>query len=293
LKSIAEVMKSFGKVDPLDTVKFSWLVGTCDLLFDDAIVDLNFNRPASIERRLKVLALNACLQRPRNNVYIYDSTKGKVLKIMSYEHHTLWRYIIDSYCTIQNHVNIVATRKNKRIAKGVKLPVIDKNLYVADTEFELGGKVFDYAMVNLEDPFSSIIQPLMTSSKFAVQWIAKHHNFWTPDELSVLFSKAKADLGECFHKLADKSSSVVIYYKAKEDVSQSTHYGMQSYDLCPLLSKVAIHHGASSEPVVAVKLGEIYDILVGPLQFQLHLHQHSALTDALILYELYHLGFLC
>ena len=203
----------------------------------------------------------------------------------------LWRYIIDVYGTIKNHVDLVTSRKNKLIAKGRLLPIPPQNLYAADSEFDSTG-VFDYALINLSDPYSSIVQPLQTMSTFAISWIAKHHKFWEPNQLRLLFAIAPKNLDEQFYKLGKVEGSTIMYYKATEDISLSRKFGMKGFDLSSIISKLGAKHGVSTESQVMVKLGEIYDLLVEPMEFIQHLHQHSALTDALVLYELYHLGLL-
>ena len=107
-----------------------------------------------------------------------------------------------------------------------------------------------------------------------------------------LFAHAPNDLTNSFRQLGRVDQSKVLYYKAPEDIKIPSLYGMQGLELSSILSKLGKENGTSLEPVMSVKLGEIYDLLVTPLQYERHLHQHSALTDALILYELYHLGYL-
>lgn len=292
-KNIAKTLiGAFGPGEPEVIVQSSWLIGACDLLFRDAIVELKCTKTITPEHRQQVMVYNACLPKPKTP-YVYNMAAGRLEKIGSPQHVLLWRYIIDAYSTIRNHADIVVQRKNNLVADGVELPKIPQNLYAADTEFESGG-VFDFAMVCLSDPYSSIVQPLYNLSKFAVHWIAKHHAFWKPEDLSILFKVARkgSQLDECFYRLGHLKESIVMYYKAKEDVLYPKIFGMKDFELSPAINRAAARHGSSSEPIVSVRLGELYDLLVEPMQFQKHLHQHSALTDALALYELYHLGHL-
>ena len=171
-------------------------------------------------------------------------------------------------------------------------PIISDFSYTADTEFD--ASIFDFAMVNLKNPYLSIVQPLNTDSPFAVKWIGSHHKFWSSEDLKLLFSSARtqSQLKPLFDTISGKERSTVLYYKAHQDTIIPNAFGMATYDLSTIISKVASKFGASTEAAVSVRLGEIYDLLIAPIEFQAHLHQHSALTDALLLYELYHLGWL-
>lgn len=290
---VADALKTvFGHGEAEVNVSFSWSVGSCDLVFPGAVVELKATRNISPEHLIQAMVYNACLQKPRD-VYVYNILSGQIVSVKSEQHILLWRYIIDVYGTIRNHIDITTWRRNKLIAAGKKLKPVPLNVYVADTEFSTAG-IFDFAMVDINNPYASIVQPLYSESPFAVEWIAQHHEFWKPDQLRVLFAKAKKlpDLAEPFYKLGNVSQSLVAYYKAHEDVAIPSQYFMKAHDLNSQISKLGVQHGSSTEYSMFVKLGEIYDLLVEPLEFQKHLHQHSALTDALILYELYHLGYL-
>ena len=285
------LIKAFGPGEAEIQLKYSWMIGSCDLIFPNAIIELKTTKAITSSHRLQAFVYSV-LHPNEMNSYVYNLSTGLIEKIRSPQHKFLWKYIIDAYGTIKNHLDLTTSRKNRRIEQGVTIPEVP-NVYVADTEFEASG-IFDFAMVNLRDPFSSIVQPLYSLSDFSVKWLSQHHKLWTPSQLKVLFAHAKkyGDLTPCFGKLGSVVGSLVMYYKAREDVAIPQIYGMKGSDLSSSISKLAATYGTSTEAVVSARLGEIYDLLVQPLQFQPHLHQHSALTDALILYELFHLGFL-
>lgn len=290
-KAISDILVgSFGPGEPEVMVMFSWAIGSCDILFKDVILELKTTSSIMPEHRQQLMIYNACL--PKAKIpYIFNLTDGRLERIKSKQHVLQWKYIIDVYGTIRNHCAIVVQRKNNLISKGVKLPKIPLNYYVADTEFDKSG-IFDFAMVNLSNPYMSIVQPLFSLSTFAVNWLSKHHEFWKPEELKVLFSVSRkyGDLDNSFYQLGNLMGSTVCYYKAKEDAIIPSMYKMQTKDWGSTICRYASTIGASTESAVSVKLGEFYDLLVHPLEFQEHLHQHSALTDSLVLYELYHLG---
>jgi hypothetical protein len=282
---------AFGRCVSNVIVKFSWTIGYCDLVFRDVIIQINTRGSATPDDKQKAMVTASCY--PKNNipVMIYSLKTGKLEKLTSDQHILTWRYIVDVYGTIKNHVNIVTQRKNEALSKGRLIKDIPLNVYVADTEFEKAG-IFDFAMVNLTDPFLSIVQPLRSYSNFAVSWIADHHIFWKPQDLSIMFRNSRnyKDLDGAFFNLGKLKESKVLYYKAKEDGVIPLMYSMQTEDMGRRICHMAQKKGSSSEGSLNVKLGEIYDLTVKPLEFQRHLHQHSALTDSLILYELIHLG---
>ena len=290
-KAIADQLtQKFGSSIAEVPIKFSWTTGCCDLLFEQAIVELKCVNKITTSHRQQVQIYNSCLDKFRVS-YVYNLLDGNFEKVESAQDPLLWKYIIDCYGTIRNHADMVTSRKNIRIRKGAKVPLNGQKLFAADTEFH-NGQVFDFALVNLSDIYSSICTPLQSFDPFAVEWISQHHSFWKPSDLVTLFAHAPNDLTNSFRQLGRVDQSKVLYYKAPEDIKIPSLYGMQGLELSSILSKLGKENGTSLEPVMSVKLGEIYDLLVTPLQYERHLHQHSALTDALILYELYHLGYL-
>ena len=272
-------------------VNFGYIIGEFDLGFMNALVELKCTNSITPQHRQQIIVYNALLQVPRQHTYVLNINTGELQEVTSPLHPMLWRYMTDVYATIRNHTDIVVYRKNSRISKGLPVPEIPELMYMADTEFD-GSGIFDFAMVNVSDPYASVVQALHTTSEFAVKWIGDHHLLWSNDDLRTLFHNGRKmeDIAEIFYNLRNVKASRVLYYKAREDATIPGAFGMQTYDLGPIISRVASKHGGSTEPVMSVRLGEIYDITIEQMSFQPHLHQHSALTDALVLYEMFHLG---
>jgi hypothetical protein len=305
MKVVDYIRTTFGHpVGVEGNVSFSLVNGVYDLLFEDAIVEIKNVREITSEHRYQVLSYNACLPVPRQKCYVYNIQNGTLELVTSSHQPMLWLYLLDVYVTIKNHADMVEIAKNRHVTKGGKLPPPPSpNQYVADTEFTIATQhIFDFAMVNLADPYHSIVQPLYVplvtdTGRFperiqAVKWIFEHTNIWKEYQLDQLFTDAvKCDqLSRCFQQLNGLRGSEVWYYKAAQDISIPLQYGMAGVDLGSTITTLARKYGSSYEPAMSVKLGEIYDIVVGPLVFKTYLHQHTALTDALILYEMFHLG---
>jgi hypothetical protein len=293
IKAIADTLiGAFGPAECEVNVSFAWTIGSCDLLFKDTVVELKTTQSISNSHRQQAMIYSACLP-PGKSPFVYNLIDGRMEKIGSPQHILLWKYILDAYGTIRNHKDIVIQRRNNMINRGIKIPNMPSNTYVADTEFDSEG-IFDFAMVSLTDPFCAIVQPLFSRTSFAVDWIANHHTFWTKDELKLMFSQSRRikDLGDSFIEIGDLDEALCLYYKAKQDTIIPKSFGVETQDVSPYISRAASVVGASTEGAISVKLGEIYDLLVQPLAFQKHLHQHSALTDSLIIYEMFQLGLL-
>jgi hypothetical protein len=284
----SSILNSEG-VEVEKVLEFGYTMGACDILFHDLIVELKYTKTITNQHRHQVLLYNACLQRPRHTA-VYNLKTGVFELVTSNRNPYDWRYIMDAFVTIKNHTELVTCRQNRG---GIPQRLAPPELYVADTEFF--DTIFDFAMVNLNDPYTSIVQPLRSHHPKAPIWLADHHKEWKLQELTELLRYAPEDISTSFAKLevhAKLQNSTVLYYTAKNDIVYPLKYGMKGFDLAPILRAKAKTNGTSTEAAFSIRLGEIYDVLVTPMDFQPHLHQHLALTDSLLLYEFYHLGHL-
>ena len=134
---VDDIIDSLGECkDTEGCVKFSWIMGSYDLIFKNTLVELKTVKTITNTHRQQALIYNSCLNEPKEYVYIINLMDGKVEEITSPQHPTLWKYIIDVYGTIRNHIDIVTCRKNKYLNLKRKLPIIPTNLYMADTEYD-------------------------------------------------------------------------------------------------------------------------------------------------------------
>lgn len=301
-------------------VSHGWVNGVCDLIWGRTVVELKAVKEVKKEHMYQVMMYTACLDEDIDS-YIYNLSDGSLIKIWSSENRLLWRYMVGAYGTIKNHVDIVTDRQNRLVDRGYKLPSIGSDIYCVDTEYTRSNNVFDFAMINVRDPFKSIVQPLNPTQSiaslstflqlkidppksiilqpfnpniafyeidFAVGWMGDHMKGWSRAQLRKLLLGARSNLDNCFIEI----SGTVLYFSAATDKIIPQKYGMETYDLKDKLNELAKQKGSSTEHNFSVNLGELYDVVIEPLELQEHLNQHTALTDALILYELLSSGYI-
>ena len=270
-------------------VGFQWVFGKVSYVSDSKIIQ-HFDVAAGITQQMRIMTmmLAGCLveDNPRPDRKIYVATNNVIEEITSDQHPLLWRYLIDCYTVIRNHVDIASSRRNRfKIANACK--GVGEH-WLADTEFE-GEEIFDFAMINMADPFHAIVQPLRIQSEWAVNWVTQHNSKWTNEQVRKLHSVAgkPSVLRPSFEKL---TAGTVHYYHAPTDVRIPGVFGFQGKDLYPAACAYAKTLGVSSGDTMHVNLGELYDSIICPMSLQKHLCQHSALTDALLLWELFTYG---
>jgi len=265
-------------------VGFALIRGQYDILFTDTIMELKTVKEVTETHRRQVMMYNAMLSNEQANTVVYNLHSGVVEYIVSPQDTTLWKYIIDAYGTIRFQVDLITSMRNRRNATH-KIP----NMYVADTEF-YGGDIFDYAVVDLNNPYKSVVQPVRIREglEFAVKWTHEHNDLWNIKDLYRLYDKAVIAT-KVIEYVKRLPNAPVGYFVAGMDVVYSQAVGMKAVDLSALLCEVMNRYGSYASANHRACLGEIYDILVAPMEFYKHLHQHSALTDALLLYSIIHL----
>lgn len=203
-----------------------------------------------------------------------------------------WQYILPAFIQIDFHVHLVKFRQSIAIEKGLIVPKIESNTFTVDTEFyglEMKGrsKIFDIGIINLKDPYLSIIQTTKMEGpglKFASEWI------YQPEEL-FKNSGTIYDVRELFEivRHRDEDADVkLIYYMCPTDV-QWYNQG-KAYDMGPAVKAKALVDGYISSGSQPPRLTDFYGLVSKPLEFQPHIRPHTAISDALILYELIHLG---
>nr|QBK90091.1 MAG: UvrD-like helicase [Pithovirus LCPAC102] len=233
---------------------------------------------------------------------VINLQNGKVAQVTSMESMIRWRYIIKSYTNLRTHIDEVISRKNKMQSKyhlntnNMELTNtdtwkrVDKNMFTIDTEFVIGSSsiLFEIAIINLHDPYRSIVQTINPGNnciKQAMEWLSE------PKELFI-DSKNISDIKTMFlrlQKMMDINQNDVWleYYVCNVDVSWWSNTNV--YDL----SK-PIKHDAQNIGYItlgsAPPLSEYYAIKCSPVETQPHLSIHTAMTDALLLYEMIHLN---
>lgn len=226
--------------------------------------------------------------------YILDLEKGQLHELSSDESVYRWRYIIKSYFILRHHVDLVTARRNYYLLYGTpdqKKPVIiPDNVFTVDTEF-FGKDIFEIALVNINDPYRTITDLLTPTSldgmMFALDWLPGTQTEMYKSNVRQL--RVKFNMSTCKSK-EDPSMS---YYIASTDVDWCERKNVSKINLSSSARKATEQLGCSLAGNFGPKLGELYTILAPfPLEYQPHLQAHTALADALMLYELLRLGLL-
>lgn len=191
---------------------------------------------------------------------IYSPATGEIIIVMGNKHPSHWIYIVESFVSIRNQVDLVNYYKNK---SGIIGKVEDA--YVIDCEFNPFTKeIFDIALIPLRDPFSSIVKPLKISNQglpFAVEWLSSNG---LDNAMEILLNADK--------NIPVVDNKTIYYYNSKMDTK-----------IFPEMSHVDLRGKLKFD---LAKLTDLYSLLIEPIEFSCHIKQHTALGDALILYSL-------
>lgn len=227
--------------------------------------------------------------------YTFDLKKGILYEVTSNQHVSRWQHIIRNYFQLAHHVSLVQKRLTmarddprtppeylKRLSS--HLP---DNIYTVDTEF-YEGSIFDISIVNISDPYRTVIDLLLPATfdglVFALQWL--------PETKADMYNSTIKTVNSSFRLLHDRSTNssnppTLAYYIASQDVDWCQYPSINRLNLCSSARREAENKGSFTGGNFGPKLGELYTNLAPfPLEYQSHLHAHTSLTDALLLYEL-------
>lgn len=233
-KHIADnLVDTFGKGISEKPVKFNLIGGSCDLLFDDVVVELKFTDKIKDEHRNQVMIYSSLLH-GRHKPCVYNLKNGNFETLSSKRGPLSWLYMLDAFSVISNHEKVVNDAKN--IAISSEQPIMEMpppNKYISDVTYTSNGKIVDVAIVNLSDPFRSIIQPLQTYDVDVINYIKEHTKIWEKDQVEDLHSNALTtdELHDSFNSLNPHSSSVVYYCLTPMTSIIPSKYGMVSKDI--------------------------------------------------------------
>lgn len=230
--------------------------------------------------------------------YIIDLQKGVLSEVKSNESIFRWRYLIRSYFIIRHHTELVTARRNYLLNYGstdIKKRILEvdikENIFAVDTEFHGKDDIFEIALVNMKDPYRTIVDLVLPSTLdgmiFALEWL--------PHTVTEMYKSNMDRIRTTFGLNTGKFSETPIlgYYVCPVDVDWCTRTKVQKLDLSRDARCLAEKCGSFTGGNMAPKLGELYTTLAPyPLEFQTHLLAHTAVCDALMLYELVKLGIL-
>lgn len=304
LKELAKnIQETFGQcleVEKMVTSPYMSIIGAVDALHGDHVLEFKTSQ-RELERMdaLQVQLYHCCTGK---TPILINLQTGKVYQAISDETLTRWRYMMKSYTALRTHVDEVITRKNKLIERGKYNPQIeiDKQAFTVDTEFAIMNKwfkgkpqveefIFDIAIINLFDPYRSIIQSVNPGKAEAIHQATNWLN-----EVPALFVESKSinDIKAMFLRLCHMlgfrhETAQLINYVCPVDVNWFRE-GRPSLDLAGRIKEDAKELGYITLGK-APQLSEYYAIKCQPTETQPHLKIHTAMADSLLLYELIHL----
>ncbi len=214
---------------------------------------------------------------------VINLQNGDVLSLNSPQHVLRWKYILNAYTQIRIHTDLVQYRLTRAINTGLIPTNFSLNTFTVDTEFAGNGSIFDLACVNVCDPYRSLVQTLWIQPEhiaFALSWSSlKQEVFDTSPKLN--------EVQELFYKLQRVNISSPVnmnYYISPVDVNWCDY---NKINLGTSARQAALKYGCYiGNSTVPPKLTDLYTTACKPLEFQPHLKPHTALSDALILYEM-------
>lgn len=228
-------------------------------------------------------------------VYSFDLKKGTLYEITSNQNVSRWQHIIRNYFQLAHHVSLVQKRLTMarddprtppEYFKKLSFPLPD-NIYTVDTEF-FEGSIFDISIVNVSDPYRTIVDLLLPATSDGLAFALN----WLPETKAEMYDSTIKTVNASFRLLHDRSTNssdppTLAYYIASQDVDWCQYSSVNRLNLCSSARREAEIKGSFTGGNFGPKLGELYTNLAPfPLEYQSHLHAHTSLTDALLLYEL-------
>jgi hypothetical protein len=296
-KILTEALAGGGKAE--FSVSEKTLHGRCDYIDSSVNVYELKTGKASKEysSMLQVWLYHVLLSKDNASAHIVDCTQGHVYEVVSSESIYRWRYILKCYFTLRHHVDLTTSRRNYYISYGNPEEInrvskaglrLKENAYTVDTEF-FGKDIFEIALVNLKDPYRTIVDLIKPETLegmfFALDWLPDTQTEMYKSSIGALRLKFTVGVSK------NKENPSLGYYVAGTDVEWCSRPGVNKIDLSISARAIAETKGCFTAGNFGPKLGELYTILAPfPLEYQDHLTAHTALSDALMLYELVHLG---
>lgn len=214
---------------------------------------------------------------------------GQVMEVISEQSIERWKYIINAYTQIRIHSELIQYRLTKAINKGFIPKSFNQNTYFVDTEFAGKDIIFDVAAINANDIYRSLVQTINIAPEclsFATSWLKQPKELFTSSPKLVEVQ----DIFYHIQRLHASNKVQLDYYVSPVDCSW--WIDSEKVDLSSNARQDALKKGYFISGVAPPKLTDYYGSVCHPLEFQPHLVPHTALSDALMLYELTVLGFL-
>ena len=220
----------------------------------------------------------ACFHSSKKKIVNINFSEGKAYLLTSKISPDQWKYWVESLIRIYIHSTLVKHRLNHR---GI-VPENDEAFFV-DTEFNPRTRdIIEIAMVYSKDPYRSIVKLTNCDPSFGVSYfnglrsLADFESGVNMETLESLFV-ANQD---------DEELPILYYFHCKTDVE----WVGEEYEFIDsskeLLRSIDEKHLLKDRH--KINQGDCYEIISGrTLASHHHIRQHTALSDSLILWELY------
>lgn len=271
-----ELVDAYGEMRSEVKIANDEYIGFADLVSNTHIIELKTGQ-YSKEQGFQA-ALYEHIMNDDMITLVIDVCSGTTYTIESDLDQAQWEYFLKCYYTIFVHNFYVMQRLNKKDMIAQKLP---DNYYIVDTEFDTNqnNEIFELAAVNYNDPFRTFCKTLnIPNTDFACAWSRYPKQLF---DSSPRLNEAK----QLFDKTRFTDTPKILYYTCAVDYTW--YPKAERLDLGPIARRKAEKLGAFVSGYSAPKLGEFYDVCSDALlEFQPHLKAHTALSDALMLWEL-------
>lgn len=286
LQRIANYLKlRFGEdVQAEYPVKNPFVVGFSDLKFSQAVIELKASSTINESHRIQGYTYASILELPG---YVYNMQTGEIQEVICPRGRMSFRYLIEGYGMIKNSMYHVENKKK---------PIRG---YAVDTEFtRFDQRIFEIALVNLEDPYRSIMGTIRIEELGdAISWMKDYRPYWSEEQLGQLLleSLTENEIRKMIQHeitLQTRTRNVrVEYYGAKKDL-ELLPGEMECHNLTLAGKKLGSEVGISLSTNAPPSLVDLYETFQGPVELTGYLYPHTAISDALILYEMLALGWL-
>lgn len=264
-------------IDTETSVKYDAIYGSIDILTSTHIIEIKTTNDN--EGMLQSQLYRVLYGKPLHTVVLNLKNKTET-SVDSNRNIDYWKYIISKYLEIKDTLALV----NHRHSNKQKLTVFGNNTFTVDTEFDMKSKnIFEIAIFNCVRPYRSILQVVKSDNEvynFAKTWIDVSYELYQG-------SPTINDVRDMFYEMVRVHNEIPIlyYYIADIDVKWSTI--SKNLDVSEILSVRALQSGKfNSNRHTKPKLIDYYNSHVEFHEFNPRAKHHTALTDALMLYEI-------
>lgn len=205
-------------------------------------------------------------------------TNDTIMRVTSALPRPQFRYWLDKLAEIYIHVSLVKHRENQNPDRVSTY----RKCYFVDSEFNPEGKkLVEIAMVNSKDPYRSICKPLSCDVRFAKEYFA---GIRPVDEFETGYS-----MDELIMLLAMNALLPVCYFHCATDVDWiDEDFEMEKINVSKTL-RAMVHDKMTVSHNRIINQGDCYQLIMNrTIESQTHLLQHTALSDALVLWEILH-----